>query len=65
VRDKGGKINLKDKVELSKELGDVLWYLSAISDYLGLSLEDVAKGNLDKVFSRKDRGVSSGSGDNR
>lgn len=48
-----------------KELGDVLWYLANICEELGLELSDVAKYNLEKLYSRKERGVLHGSGDNR
>lgn len=65
VRDKSGVFSEEDKQEFIKELGDVLWYVSALSDYLGYSLEDVASKNLEKVLSRKSRGASRGSGDNR
>lgn len=65
IRDKGGKITPQDKQEIAKELGDVLWYISAIADYLDVPLEQVARGNLEKLFSRRDRGVGHGSGDNR
>lgn len=64
-RDKNGELSEADKKEIAKELGDVLWYTNAICCYLGIKLEDVAEGNLDKVLSRKDRGVTKGSGDNR
>ena len=50
---------------LKKELGDVLWYISAIASDLGFTLEDVAQTNIDKLQSRKDRNKLSGSGDNR
>ena len=53
------------KKAFKKELGDVLWYISQISSELGLSLEDVAKSNLKKLFSRLRRGKIKGSGDNR
>lgn len=65
IRDRGGDVTAEDKEEISKELGDVLWYVSAIAYYLELSLDDVADKNLKKLFSRKDRGVTHGSGDNR
>lgn len=65
VRDKQGKINKIDKAEIKKELGDVLWYTAVIADYLGIKFEDIAQTNLDKLASRKARGVSKGSGDNR
>ena len=60
IRD--GVLNVDD---LKKELGDVLWYLAAIASDLGLNLDDVADSNLKKLRSRKERGVISGSGDNR
>lgn len=65
IRDKAGTISSADKTEIVKELGDVLWYVSTMASYLGVSLEDVAAGNLEKLFSRRDRGVQRGSGDNR
>lgn len=65
LRDKDGKINETDKQEIVKELGDVLWYLQAIADYLGVSLEEVAQKNIEKLSSRKKRNLIHGSGDNR
>ena len=47
------------------ECGDVLWYLSAIVKILGVELEDVAKLNIEKLASRKERNVLQGSGDDR
>ena len=54
-----------DKAEVIKELGDILWYINSVSHLLGSSLEEVAQKNLDKVLSRKERGMTGGSGDNR
>lgn len=54
-----------DKEDLTKELGDVLWYLSAVALDLGISLQDIAQTNINKLTSRKERGVIHGSGDNR
>lgn len=65
IRDKNGIISTEDKVELKKELGDVLWYLAVLSHELGLSFEEIAEANLEKLKSRKSRGVIGGSGDNR
>ncbi len=50
---------------LIKELGDVLWYVSAAATELGVTLEEVANENLLKLYDRKQRGVLQGSGDNR
>ena len=51
--------------ELMKEAGDVLWQLAGLCAVRGWKLEDVAQGNLDKLASRKERGVIDGNGDNR
>jgi len=64
-RDDGGVISDERKVALKGELGDVLWYVAQLATELGLSLEDVAKGNIEKLFSRKERGTLKGSGDTR
>ena len=56
------EIGFDKRLELKKELGDVLWYLSGIATALQMSLEDVAISNIEKLASRKDRGVLSGSG---
>jgi len=65
IRDSGGVIDDKVRATIAGELGDVLWYVAATADEFGLSLSDVAQGNLDKLFDRKVRGVIGGSGDNR
>lgn len=65
LRDKSGLISDEDRSELLKELGDILWYVNSVSVLLGSSLEEVAQKNLDKLASRKERGVLKGSGDNR
>ena len=54
-----------DKDDLTKELGDVLWYLSAVANDLGIDLQSVAERNIKKLKSRQERGVLGGSGDNR
>jgi len=58
-------INEENREELKKELGDVVWYISALSNDLGFSFDDVIAKNIEKLKSRKDRGVIHGSGDNR
>lgn len=65
IRDKKGQVSDEDKAELAKEIGDVLWYLAVFAEDLGMSLDDIAAANLDKLHSRKQRGVLGGSGDNR
>lgn len=51
--------------KLAKELGDVLWYLSKIAHDNGWELSQIAQDNLEKLESRKIRGLILGSGDNR
>ena len=51
--------------ELMKEAGDILWQLAGLCHVMGWSLEEVAQKNLDKLASRKQRGVIDGDGDNR
>jgi NTP pyrophosphatase (non-canonical NTP hydrolase) len=65
IRDKGGVYTPEDKTEIVKELGDVLFYITALSQDLGFSLEDVAGMNVEKLMSRKERNVLHGNGDNR
>lgn len=65
LRDKKGNIRIEEAREIAKELGDVLWYIAAISHDLGIPLSEVAVMNLDKLRDRESRGVLRGSGDNR
>jgi len=65
IRDKGGVVSADDRIELAKELGDVLWYIANLSFELNLALDFVAGKNIDKLMSRLERGVISGEGDNR
>jgi len=64
-RDQNEQMTPEYKELIKKELGDVLWYLSQIATELNMSFEDVAKTNLEKLASRKERGVISGNGDIR
>lgn len=65
LRDKDGQASDEDKKEIAKELGDILWYINSVGLYLGYELDEIAQMNLDKVLSRKSRGLTKGSGDNR
>lgn len=65
IRDKQGKISEEDKLEIIKELGDVLWYITTIAHLMDSDLETVAKRNNEKLLSRMSRSKLTGSGDNR
>ncbi len=65
IRDKKGKMDKTTIDEISKELGDVLWYASQLATELKLSLEKIAENNINKLYSRQKRDKLSGSGDNR
>jgi len=56
-RDFGGEITSETRVKLKDELGDVLWYVSACADELGLSLDEIAQFNVEKLAKRHGREV--------
>ena len=64
-RDENGDMSDEKRRELSKELGDVLWYLAALATDLDLRLDAIAEENIEKLMDRKERGVIGGSGDSR
>ena len=53
------------KQRLQLELGDVLWTITRLAEDNGITLDSVAKANLNKLRDRQDRGVLHGRGDNR
>jgi NTP pyrophosphatase (non-canonical NTP hydrolase) len=64
-RDSGGLLTDEKRDALKAEVGDCLWYLSALANELGASLDDIARENLSKLQGRKDRGTLTGDGDKR
>ncbi len=65
LRDNNGKLTEDKKTEIGKELGDVLWYISQLATELDMNLGEIAQGNIEKLYSRLERGKIGGSGDNR
>jgi NTP pyrophosphatase (non-canonical NTP hydrolase) len=65
IRDDDGNVSEQRREAMAKELGDVLWYVAQIATELDLDLDQIAQGNLEKLLSRQQRGVLSGSGDDR
>ncbi|MFA5169250.1 MAG: nucleoside triphosphate pyrophosphohydrolase family protein [Candidatus Paceibacterota bacterium] len=65
IRDGNGIVSDEKREEITKELGDVLWYVANLSTELKINLEDVASKNIEKLESRYQRNELHGSGDNR
>lgn len=65
MEEKGGVIDEETREKLGNELGDALWYMGALAGEISLTLDQVAEANLEKLASRKERGVLRGSGDDR
>lgn len=56
---------MMDEENTKKELGDILWFLTALCEECETTLEEVAMLNLKKLSSRAARGKIHGSGDDR
>ena len=65
LRDKDGKASKQDRVLITKELGDILWYVASIARYLNIPLSEVAELNIKKIESRRQRDKLHGEGDER
>lgn len=64
-KDEIGNIPTELEAALKHEAGDVLWQFAGLCKSLGWDMEEIAKMNLDKLQSRKERNKINGSGDNR
>ena len=64
-RDSNGHISGDKKNEVIDILAKILHNLNGLSGMCGIMPEDAMDANIHKLFSRKDRGVLGGSGDNR
>lgn len=65
IRDDNGQLTFERKVALIKEVGDSMWYIAIICKELGISMEEVARQNLQKLADRQRRNKLHGDGDNR
>jgi len=65
MRNDDGIVSDEKRTELTRELGDVLWYLSQLSRILNVPFSEVAKANIEKLADRAARDVIKSSGDNR
>ena len=53
------------RTKLSKEIGDLLYYISQLANFHDLRLSDIVTENVLKLSDRQERGVIHGSGDER
>lgn len=65
ARDHDGVMTDEVKDLIAAEMGDLLWYIAALSTELGLDMETVAKDNLAKISDRALHGTLHGTGDDR
>jgi hypothetical protein len=65
LRDNQGVVPGAKKKVIGKYCMLILQQLCITAHIYGFNLDDVAQANIDKLFSRRDRGVLGGSGDNR
>lgn len=65
LRDSRGNLTDEARHAIGAEIGDVLWYLAALANDLGLHLSDLAEANLRKLLDRQARNTLQGSGDTR
>jgi NTP pyrophosphatase (non-canonical NTP hydrolase) len=65
IRDHEGAYSPETRAAISAELGDVLWYIAALCNDLGLQMSNVAEENIKKLYDRAERGNIAGDGDNR
>ena len=65
IRDGDGTLTEETRKKMALELSDVCWYVAVLAYELDYTLEEIMQMNLDKLASRQQRGVLSGSGDNR
>ncbi|HEX7394254.1 MAG TPA: nucleoside triphosphate pyrophosphohydrolase family protein [Anaerolineaceae bacterium] len=52
LRDNAGELTEERRAKIIDELGDVLWYAAALASDIGISLDDVAAANLEKLAKR-------------
>lgn len=65
MRDSGGVCPEEKKVATIDNLVRLIYHIKKSCELCGSSLSNICQMNIDKLFSRKERGVLQGSGDNR
>lgn len=64
-RDNSGNITEEKRLEIAKEISDVIWYCTALSQEIGYSLQDILYLNKVKLMKRKETNTLHGEGDSR
>ena len=64
-RDKQGILSKEDSEKIADEMGDCLWYITALAQELGYSLEELFEINFTKLMERRRTNTLHGSGDDR
>lgn len=64
-RDASGRLGPVERVAISDELGDCLWYLASLANEIGVPLDVIARNNIEKLRLRQASGKLCGSGDKR
>lgn len=65
IRDDSGVMSEERREKIIRELGDVLWYVNAIANEIGETMEHIARVNIAKLAKRRDEGTLKGSGSDR
>jgi len=64
-RDKNGIVDDEFRSQIIKEIGDIWWYHARLLSSFDISMDEVAKQNIEKLQSRMERNKLHGDGDDR
>lgn len=65
LRDDKCVLSRDKRLAMIDEAGDVMFYMARLAHELGTDLDHIMRANVDKLASRKRRGVLGGEGDRR
>lgn len=65
LRDDNNVMTEEKRNKIIAEMGDVMWYMARLAETIGVPMTEVLQLNKEKLESRLERNVISGSGDNR
>jgi NTP pyrophosphatase (non-canonical NTP hydrolase) len=46
------EMNGENTLKLKKEIGDILWYVASLCDWLGCGMDEIARLNIEKLRAR-------------